>query len=71
LTGDWVALNGTVHAFFIAMKAWKYQLPVDIAYPAGQTSGNSIYSQDGLTQVVGVYNTGSTPPTNGFIAYLH
>ena len=72
LTGDWVALNGTVHAFYIAMKGWKYQLPVDIAYPAGQTSGNSVYSQDGLTQVIGVYNTGSGPAgTNGFIAYLH
>jgi len=72
LTGDWVALNGTVHAFYIAMKDWKYQIPVDIAYPNGQTSGNSVYSQDGLTQVIGVYNTGSGPTsTNGYIAYLH
>ena len=72
LTGDWVALDGTVHAFYIAMKGWKYQLPVDIAYPTGQTSGNSVYSQDGLTQVVGVYSTGSgATGTHGYVAYLH
>jgi subtilase-type serine protease len=72
LTGDWVALNGTVRAFYIAMKGWKYQLPVDIMYPNAQTSGNSVYSQDGLTQVIGVYSVGSaSPATNGYIAYLH
>ena len=73
LTGDWVGLDGTLHAFYIAMKNWKYQRPVEIAYPnGGTTSGNSVYTEGGLTQVIGVYNIGGgVSGTNGFVAYLH
>lgn len=69
LTGDWIGQNGTIHAFYVAMKNWQYQRPVEIAYQSWTTSGNSVFTQGGHTQVIGVYNTGGgTSGTNGYIA---
>ena len=71
LTGDWIGQNGTVHAFYIAMRSWQYQHPVEIAYQTWTTSGNSVYTQGGRTQVIGVYNTGGgTAGTNGYVATM-
>jgi len=71
LTGDWIGLDGTLHAFYIAMKNWQYQRPVKIAYANETTSANSVYTQGGVTQVIGVYNTGGgVAGTNGYIATI-
>lgn len=71
LTGDWIGQDGTFHAFYIPMRKWQYQHPVEIAYQTWTTSGNSVYTQGGQTQVIGVYNTGGgTAGTNGYIATM-
>lgn len=71
LTGDWIGQDGTFHAFYIPMRKWQYQHPVEIAYQTWTTSGNSVYTEGGQTQVIGVYNTGGgTAGTNGYIATM-
>jgi subtilase-type serine protease len=69
LTGDWLGLNGQPHAFFLAVANWMPKRWIDIAYPnASTTSGNSVFTEGALTQVIGVYIAGSA--VNGYVAYL-
>lgn len=70
LTGDWVGLNGQPHAFFLAVRAWKPLRWLEIDYPdASLTSGSSVFTSGGVTQLIGVYvNAGKA---NGYVAYVH